>query len=123
MPVLVLLCFLVGTVAIALQWMLGPPLPRGESYVIIGPALVVVGVLAALLVAMRGASVQVSIGAMAACAPAVAIWHIARAVSQDPTAHNLWPLEIGYAFVIGLGPAVAGALLGMVILRIIESRE
>ena len=123
MPVLVLLCFLVGTVAIALQWMVGPPLPRGESYVIVGPALVVVGVLAALLVAVRAASAQMTIAAMGACAPAVAVWHIATAVSRDATAHNLWPLEIGYALAIGLGPAVAGALVGLVILRIVESRQ
>ncbi|HEX5830649.1 MAG TPA: hypothetical protein VFY16_06695, partial [Gemmatimonadaceae bacterium] len=31
---------------------------------------------------------------------------------RDPTAHNLWPLEIVIAGLVGLGCALAGALVG-----------
>ncbi|MGG5817990.1 hypothetical protein [Falsiroseomonas sp. HW251] len=118
MRVLLFLCFLAGAAAIELQRFLAPPLPPGESYLVIGPGLVVVALLAALLVAAGVAPARLAIGAMAACAPAVAIGHIAVEVGADPTAHNLWPIELVFVFLVGLGPAVAGALAGLLVRRL-----
>lgn len=116
-------CFLVGTAAIAVQGLLAAPLPAGESYVVIGPGLVVVGVLAALLVAAGIAPLPAAIGCMAACAPAVALYHITVEVSADPTAHNLWPIELVFVGVVGAAPAVAGGLAGLLLRRLAGGRQ
>jgi hypothetical protein len=115
------LAFVVGVAAIALQVHLVPPLPPGESYVIMGPGLVVLGVLAAMLVTARIATVPRAVATMAACIPAVAIYHIVVEVSGDPTAHNLWPLELVFGLVVGLGPVLAGALLGVMLRRLFDA--
>jgi ABC-type branched-subunit amino acid transport system permease subunit len=37
---------------------------------------------------------------------------------QDPTSHNLWPFEFIIAVFVGGGAALAGALIGSIVLRI-----
>jgi ABC-type branched-subunit amino acid transport system permease subunit len=37
-------------------------------------------------------------------------------VVRDPTSHNLWPFEIVIAVLVGAAAAVAGALLGSLLL-------
>jgi hypothetical protein len=41
---------------------------------------------------------------------------------RDPTSHNLWPLEILIALVMGLAVTVLGALLGSVFRRLFRGR-
>ncbi len=119
--VLLALSFLAGTAAISLQDRL-VTVPAGDSYVVIGPGLIVLGVLAALLVAARIAAPRVVMAVMVACVPAVAVANLAVDVARDPTAHNLWPLELVFGLVAGAVPVLAGAVLGLMLRRLNDGR-
>ena len=41
----------------------------------------------------------------------------------DPTAHNLWPLEIVIAALLGLAAALVGALAGSLAARVFAARR
>jgi len=74
--------------------------------------LIVVTVLALWLCACGIASFCRTTVLMAASVGAAVAARVAVGVAQDPTSHNLWPLEMIIASMIGLVCAAAGAALG-----------
>lgn len=44
-------------------------------------------------------------------------------VARDATSHNLWPIELVIALVIGLGCALVGAVLGSLVARLLALGE
>jgi hypothetical protein len=79
----------------------------------------VAALVARLLLESRGGVLVVVV---AAAVPAAVF---ARAVvdgMRDPTFHNLWPFEVAIAWMVGLAGAVAGALIGSVLRRVLGLR-
>jgi hypothetical protein len=49
--------------------------------------------------------------------PAVVLLRVVADATRDPTSHNLWPLEVVIASVIGVIVAVVGLVVGWVLLK------
>ncbi len=56
--------------------------------------------------------------AVCAAAPAAVMIRVLWDVAADPTAHNLWPLELAYALWIGLPGALIGVVAGWLLARL-----
>lgn len=46
--------------------------------------------------------------------PIIVLARVNHDAAIDPTSHNLWPLELGIAFVVGLTASVTGAIVGFI---------
>jgi len=77
-----------------------------------GTGLFVVGVLAAAARALGKARLVVVIFVVGAAIPAAVLARVAVETARDPTSHNLWPLEMIIAAVVGMVSSSAGALVG-----------
>lgn len=60
---------------------------------------------------------------MGLAVPAVVAVRVALEVARDATSHNLWPLEIIIAVVVGGMAALSGALAGSVVLRLLRRKR
>jgi hypothetical protein len=92
-----------------------------------GPGLIAVFVLAALLRLVSSSRLLMAILVAGAAVPAAVMARVVYDGLADPTSHNLWPLEIIIAGVIGFAVSLAGALLGslpgLIARRIRASRD
>lgn len=88
-----------------------------------GPALVVVGVAAALLRFIGGSRFWPATLIVAASVPAAIVVRIVVDTALDSTSHNLWPIEVGIAVCIGFLVALLGALAGRIIGFFLPRRE
>jgi hypothetical protein len=81
---------------------------------LIGPGLLVVCGAALLLRTFRAATFWRTTGLVGSTVPAAVMARILVEGLLDPTSHNLWPLEVTIAAVLGLGLAcaLAGAAVG-----------
>lgn len=77
------------------------------------PGLFVVAALALWLRAWGIASFWRATLSMAASVGAAVAARAAVGIARDPTSHNLWPLEVIIALLVGLVCAAAGAALGI----------
>ena len=77
-----------------------------------GAGLFVVGVLAAAARAFGKARLVAVVFVVGAAIPAAVLARVAVEVARDPTSHNLWPLEMIIAAVVGMVSSSAGALVG-----------
>jgi hypothetical protein len=75
-----------------------------------GWGLVVILVLAAVL-RFKASFVRTFI-TVGLAVPAMVLARVVAETSRDPTSHNLWPFEIIIAAGVGFSAALAGALLG-----------
>lgn len=55
-------------------------------------------------------------------APLIVLARINHDAAIDPTSHNLWPLEVGIAFLTGIAVSVAGAIVGFMAAAFISGR-
>lgn len=78
---------------------------------------VVAVVAAAAILAFRGFKLAKAIAVPGLAVPAAAMARVIVEVVKDPTSHNLWPFEIVFAAILGIGVALAGALLGWLLAR------
>lgn len=81
-----------------------------------GPGLVVVLAAAVVARAYSGKSFMRSVLVMGSAVPAAVMARVIVEVAQRPTSHNLWPFELVIAMLVGGAAAVAGALLGSLLL-------
>ena len=81
------------------------------------PGMIVVGFAALALRAFRVAPFWRITGVVGASVPAAVFARVIWDGVQDPTSHNLWPLEVVIALLVGLAFAFAGALAGSLIAR------
>ena len=51
--------------------------------------------------------------------PLAVMGKVAWDVARDPTSHNLWPFEVAIALAVGAIPALAGAIGGWVLSRLV----
>jgi ABC-type branched-subunit amino acid transport system permease subunit len=85
---------------------------------LIAPGLLVVVSIAAVL-RLRGlASILKAALAAGGAVPVAVLARVIAETRADPTAHNLWPLEIVIAVLLGLAAALVGALAGSVAARV-----
>jgi hypothetical protein len=81
---------------------------------LIGPGLFVLAAVAVLLALAGIGRLRVLLATMALCpAVAVALRVVAEGVA-DPTSHNLWPIEIVIALVLGAGAVLPALVAGSV---------
>ncbi len=77
-----------------------------------GAGLLGVGVLAAAARAFSKARFVAVVFVVGAAVPAAVLARVAIETANDPTSHNLWPLELIIAAVVGIVCSSAGALVG-----------
>ena len=77
-----------------------------------GAGLLAVGILAAAARAFSKARLVTVIFVVGAAVPAAVLARVAVETASDPTSHNLWPLELVIATVVGIVSSSAGALVG-----------
>jgi hypothetical protein len=77
-----------------------------------GAGLLAVGILAAAARALGRARLVTVILVVGAAVPAAVLARVAVETANDPTSHNLWPLEMIIAAVVGMVNSSAGALVG-----------
>jgi hypothetical protein len=85
---------------------------------VVGPVLFIAMLPVVALRATGVAPFLLSAAAGAASVVAVVMLRVIVDVSNDPTSHNLWPLEIVIAGVLGMLAGLVAAGLGEVVLRI-----
>jgi hypothetical protein len=119
--VLLGICFAMGTVAVQLQDRLLAHVMDGAGYGVIGPALIALCVLAALLVGGRLAPPVAAILVMAAPVPTVAVAHMLFDQVSGAAAHWNGPVEIAVALFAGLVPSAIGAALGMLLQQMFDA--
>ena len=81
------------------------------------PGMVVVGFAALALRSFRVAPFWRVTAVVGASVPAAVFARVIWDGVQDPTSHNLWPLEVVIALLVGLVVAFAGAIAGSLIAR------
>ena len=81
---------------------------------LIGMGLLVVGVAAALTRAFVKSRLLPVIFVVGAAVPCAVFARVVFDGIRDPTSHNLWPIELVIATVVGLIASSAGALIGSV---------
>jgi hypothetical protein len=77
-----------------------------------GAGLLVVAVLAAAARAFGKARLAAVILGVGAAVPAAVLTRVVVETAKDPTSHNLWPLELIIAAMVGIACSSAGALVG-----------
>jgi len=77
-----------------------------------GARLLVVAVLAAAARAFGKARLAAVILGVGAAVPAAVLTRVVVETAKDPTSHNLWPLELIIAAMVGIACSSAGALVG-----------
>lgn len=82
---------------------------------LMGPGLIVVGLAACVLYTSRATRWWKGTMTVAASVPAVVFIRVLVDCSKDPTAHNLWPLEMIIALGVGLSSALVGGIVGIVL--------
>lgn len=85
---------------------------------LMGPGLLAVGVAAAALCALGAARPGRTLVVLGATVPAVVLARVVVETATDPTSHNLWPLEVMIALVLGLVAVVPGVAAGALIARV-----
>jgi hypothetical protein len=90
---------------------------------LLGAGLVVLFAVTVLTRLYSGKSFMRVTMVLGAVAPAVVLARVMFEVARDPATHNLWPFEVIIAIVVGGMVALAGALLGSMVLRISRSRR
>jgi hypothetical protein len=77
-----------------------------------GPGLLLVIILAGAVRAFSNARLTATTLVVGATVPAAVLARVSVETLTDPTSHNLWPLELIIAAVVGVVCSLAGAVIG-----------
>jgi hypothetical protein len=110
LPVAFVLCFF----AVGLPFWLIPYRSVNLPDALIAPGIFMVAA-AALVLRVLGVSFWKVTGVMGAAVPAAVLARVIVDGVRDPTSHNLWPLEVVIALLMGLACAFAGVLAGSLV--------
>jgi hypothetical protein len=117
-PSWLLIAFVANFLVIGVPYWRGPYREVRLSTTLTGPALPVVGV-ASLVLCARGASgFWTAVIVAGAAVPAAVLARVSVDTQRDPASHNLWPFEVMIALVVGLFPALGGAIVGRILARL-----
>jgi hypothetical protein len=115
-PAWLLIGFLIAFVAVGFaHWQLPydqVSLPNS----LYGPGLVAVGLIAMMLRAFGTGRFLTIWLLIAATVPTAVMARVMLETSRDPTSHNLWPLELLIALVVGLVCSLMGTAIGSLLL-------
>lgn len=117
------LAFIAGVLAVGLPFWLIPYNRANLPDALLTPGLVVVCVSALLLRLFRMASFRKVATLMAATVPAAVLIRVLVEGVRDPTSHNLWPLEVIIAVLVGLVSAVPGAIGGVLLTKLLKPHD
>jgi hypothetical protein len=109
------LAFITGFLSIGIPFWLIPYSSLNLPDALYGPGLMVIFFAALLLRSLGITSFKKALNVMAATAPAVVIARVIIEGLMDSTSHNLWPLEVIIATVIGYVSVLPGVLIGQLI--------
>ena len=90
---------------------------------LMGPALLAVPFVALMIRAYGKASFWSAVTIVGASVPAAVFARVIIETGNDPTSHNLWPLEVIIALFVGFSCALAGALAGSLVAKLIRKRN
>jgi hypothetical protein len=107
--------FLAAFLAVGVPYWLIPYRQVNLPNALLTAGLVAVPMAALLLRSFGAAHVWLATAIAGSAVPSVVMARVVVDCVQDPTAHNLWPFEIVIALFLGFVPALAGALLGKLI--------
>jgi hypothetical protein len=111
------IAFVTSFLAVGMPYWLIPYHRLNLPDALLGAGLVVVGIAAFALRAWGAAPFWRATMIAAASVPAVVLARVIVDAARDPTSHNLWPLELVIAMLVGFACALAGALLGSLVAR------
>lgn len=112
-----ILSMLTGFLAVGIPYWFVPYNKVSLPDTLLGPGLFVVAVSTLLLCMCGAASFWRATFMMAASVGAAIVARVLVGTAIDPTSHNLWPLEVIIAFMVGFVCALGGALVGSLIAR------
>lgn len=112
------LAFLIGATSVGIPFWMVPYQKLNVPDALYGPGLAVVFLFALLLRATGTSAFWRTSHVMAAAVPVAVIVRVIVEVVIDPTRHNLWPLVLAIAAVVGYASAVPGAVVGHLVLRL-----
>ena len=81
---------------------------------LLGPGLLVLATITAMLALVREGRLRWLLVAMALCPAAVVAIRVVADTAADPTSHNLWPFEIALALFVGACAVLPALLAGLV---------
>ena len=82
------------------------------SHVEVLPGVILLGFLTFMLIFDEAAPIKAVVMTMLLCGPSIVGVSILRDTATDPTSHNLWPLEIVFAAILGGAIVLSGWALG-----------
>jgi hypothetical protein len=106
------LAFAVALLAIGVPYWQIPYAKVALPNSIVGFGLFVSFVAAAMVRYLGRVPFRHALLAVGLAAPCAVLLRIIVGVSGDPTSHNLWPIELFLACVVGFGTSLCGTLLG-----------
>lgn len=109
--------FAVSFLAVGLPYWLIPYKSVNLPDALMAPGLLVVCTAALLLRAFRAAPFWRTTWMVGSAVPAAVMARVLVEGLLDPTSHNLWPLEVIIAAVLGLACSLAGAAAGSLAAR------
>jgi hypothetical protein len=115
-PAWLLIAFLIAFIGVGFRYWQNPYPQVSLPDSLYGPGLVAVGVVALMARAFGLARFWKVWLLIAASVPLAVLVRVVVETSRDQALHNLWPLELGIAAALGLGCALAGTLLGSLLL-------
>jgi len=90
---------------------------------LLGSGLVVLFAVTVLTRFYSGKSFMPVVTAMASVAPVVVLARVMVEGILDRTSHNLWPLEIIIAILVGVAAVLPGAVIGSVVRRFVRKED
>jgi hypothetical protein len=90
---------------------------------VLGPGLAVVAISAVVLRIYGVASIWRVTWTVGASVAMVVMARVIVEGTRDPSSHNLWPLEVIIALVIGMACSASGAMTGSLIARLLPNRH
>lgn len=109
--------FAVSFLAVGLPYWLIPYKSVNLPDALMAPGLLVVCAAALLLRGFRAAPFWRTTGMVGSAVPAAVMARVLVEGLLDPTSHNLWPLEVIIAAVLGLACSLSGAAAGSLAAR------
>jgi hypothetical protein len=109
---LTVLALVAGVLVVGIPYWVIPYGKLNLPDALIGPGLVVIALAALLLRSRRIASFWGATWILGLAAPIAVMARVVVDGMRDQTSHNLWPLEIIIALIVGGGCALLGAILG-----------
>jgi hypothetical protein len=122
-PGALILAFTVALMSVGIPYWIIPYNQVNLPSALLAPGLLVVAIAALLLCMCRVASFWKTTLVMASSPAAVVMLRVLVDATRDPTSHNLWPLEVVIAMIVGVATALPGAVLGLFINKVLERRD